>query len=384
MKPILALAIVCSGLYACNNKTAETQNKPDILASNIDSTVKPGDDFFEYANGGWIKKNPIPGAESGWGIGNLVMEENYNRLKKINDDAVAAKAAEGTISQKIGDFWQSAMDSAAIDKAALSPLQADLDRINSITDAASLLKVSAELKRKGVNCLFGDYIAQDDKNSESMAYILSQGGIGMPNRDYYFNSDERTLKVKAAYKDYLLKTFKQLGNDEAAAQKNVEAVYKLEEKLAKASRKLADLRDPYKNYNKMSIDGLGKIAGNINWKDFMATSGINKLDTVIVGQPEFYTALSNEIKSTPIDDWKSYLRFHLVQSFAGYLDKTSVDNAFEYRKTLTGATEQRPRWKRVLDAEENAMGEALGQLFVKEYFNEKAKKTLHRFSGSHT
>jgi len=374
MKPILAFAVVCTGLYSCNTHSNDTTRKDDILAYNIDSTVKPGDDFFLYANGNWIKKNPIPGSESGWGIGNLVMEENYSRLKKINEDAVAAKAAEGTITQKIGDFWTSAMDSAAIDKAGLSPVKPDLDKIASAQNATALVKIAAELKRKGVSCLFGDYIAQDDKNSEVMAYILTQGGLGMPNREYYFNADERTLKVKTAYKDYLLKTFKQLGDDEVTAQKNSVAVFTLEEKLAKSSRKLADLRDPYRNYNKMSIEGLGKIAPAISWKDFFTATGISQLDSVIVGQPEFYTTLSKEITATPLDDWKNYLRFHLVRSYAAYLDKTSVDNAFEYRKTLTGATEQRPRWKRVLDAEEDAMGEALGQLFVKEYFNETAKK----------
>ncbi len=236
------------------------------------------------------------------------------------------------------------------------------------------MTVVAELKRKGVDCLFGDYIAQDDKNSEVMAYIMSQGGLGMPNRDYYFNTDERTVNIRAAYKDYLMKTLKQLANDDATAQKNVTAIYALEEKLAKASRKLADLRDPYKNYNKVSLGGLGKIAGNINWSDFIKNSGITKLDSVIVGQPEFYTALSNELKATPLDVWKNYLRIRVIQSYADYLDKTTYENYFNYRKSLTGATEQRPRWKRALDAEEDAMGEVLGQLFVKEYFNETAKK----------
>lgn len=378
MKQIIAIAFVCGGLYACNSKQTETTAKPDILASNIDSTLKPGDDFFMYANGNWVKNTPIPASESGWGIGQLVQEEIYNRLKKINEDAVAAKADDGTITQKIGDFWQSAMDTAALDKAGLSPLKNDLDKIAAAQNANELIAVAAVLKRKGVNCLFGDYIAQDDKNSEVMAFRLDQGGLGMPDRDYYFNTDERTLKVRSAYKDFLLKTFMQLGNDAATAQKNVNAVYALEEKLAKASRKLEDRRDPYKNYNKMDLAGLAKISSNINWTDYFKNAGINKIDTVIVGQPEFYTALSNQLKATPLDDWKNYLRSHLIQSYASYLDKTTADNLFEYRKTLTGATEQRPRWKRVLDAEENAMGEALGQLFVKEYFNETAKK---RYDG---
>ncbi len=372
MKKILAFALACSCLYACNNSTGS--NKPDLLAANIDSSIKPGDDFFEYANGGWIKKTPLPESESGWGIGNLVQDEIYNRLKKINEDAVATKNEDGTISQKIGDFWQTAMDSVALDKAGITPLQTDLDQINAIQNITGMLQVAADLNKKGVNILFSDYVAQDDKNSEMMAFKLDQGGLGMPNRDYYFKTDERTGKVRTAYKLYLLKTFKQLGAADDAAQKNADAVYALETKLATASRKLEDLRDPYKNYNKMDLAALNKLTTNINWNDFTKNIGITKIDSVIVGQPEFYSALSNEIKNSSMDDWKNYLRFHLVASYAGFLDKTSFDNAFEYRKSLTGAKEPRPRWKRVLDAEEATMGEALGQLFVKEYFNETAKK----------
>ena len=372
MKNLLALVIACSSLYACNN--ASDPEKTDLLLSNIDSAIKPGENFFEYANGGWIKRTPMPESESGWGIGNLVQDEIYNRLKKINEDAVADKKAEGTISQKIGDFWQIAMDTVALDKAGISPLKEDLDKINAIKTTSDLLNLASEFDKKGVAVLFSDYVAQDDKNSEMMAFKLDQGGLGMPNRDYYFNTDERTTKVRAAFKTYLLKTFKQLGDDDATAQKNAEAVYVLETKLAKASRKLEDLRDPYKNYNKMNVEGLNQIASNIDWGNYIKNLGITKLDSVIVGQPEFYSALSNEIKNTSMEDWKNYLRFHLVQSCATYLDKASFDNFFEYRKSLTGATAPRPRWKRVLDAEENAIGEALGQLFVKEYFNETAKK----------
>ncbi len=372
MKKISGFFIACTFLFSCSNN--DTKPKTDLLASNLDTTVSPADDFFMYANGGWIKKTPMPESESGWGIGNLVQDEIYNRLKKINENAVAEKAADGTVSQKIGDFWQSAMDTVALDKAGLSALKDDIAKIDAIQDAAGLLTVAADLKQKGVNCLFNDYVGQDDKNSESMAYKLDQGGLGMPNRDYYFKTDDRTVKVRKAFQDYLVKTFKQFGNDSATAQLNATAVYSLETKLANASRKLEDLRDPYLNYNKMDIATLTKTAANINWADFFKNTGITKIDSVIVGQPEFYTALSNEIKNTSIADWKNYLKFHLVQSNSGYLDKTSFDNFFAYRQSLSGAKEPRPRWKRVLDAEEGAMGEALGQLFVKEYFNETAKK----------
>jgi len=359
-------------LFACNQP--EPTAKPDFLSSNIDTTVSPSDDFFGYANGGWIKKNPIPDAESAWGIGFLVQEEIYKRLKKINDDAENEKAADGTVSQKIGDFWYSGMDTIDINKKGLSPLQADLDTIDAIHTTQDLLLVTAFLHNKGINALFGDGVGQDDKNSEVMAYQLKQGGLGMPNRDYYFNTDERTVGVRKAYNKYILQTFMQLKSDSAAATKKANAVYQLETKLAKASRKLVDLRDPYKNYNKMTIAALGKLSGNINWPVYLQKVGIHTLDSAIVGQPEFYSALSNEIKNTPIEDWKNYLRFHLIQGSAAYLNSQTYQNAFEFRKSLTGAKEPRPRWKRILDAEEGAMGEALGQLFVKEYFNEKAKQ----------
>jgi putative endopeptidase len=373
MKKVFALSAVCISLYACNSKTTI---KPDLLDANIDSTVTPTTDFFEYANGGWIKHNPIPGSESGWGIGNLVQEEIYNRLKKINEDAVsnADKAAAGSVEQKIGDFWKTAMDSVNLNEAGLKPLLSDLDRITAVKSAEELINLGADLKTKGVRLFFNDYVAQDDKNSEVMAYKLDQGGLGMPNRDYYFDTDDKTVKVRAAYRLYLSKTFKQLGNDSLTADKNAAAVYNLETLMAKASRKLQDLRDPYKNYNKMAWQGLSKTAANINWAAFAKSTGVDKADSVIVGQPEFFTALSNAVKMVPLDDWKNYFRFHLVQSNAGVLDDATFMNAFTYRQSLSGAKEPRLRWKRVLDNEEGAIGEALGQLFVKEFFDERAKK----------
>lgn len=376
MNKIVSAACILALFSACNAGADKTSTRPavDMLASHIDTTVKPSADFFEYANGGWLKQNPIPASESGWGIGNVVQDTIYNRLRKINEDAVGAHAANGTITQKIGDFWQGAMDTVALNKAGISPLRPDLDKIDAIQNVTDLIQETAELKIKGIRCLFSDYVTQDDKNSNVMVYKLGQGGLGMPNRDYYFNTDARTEKVRKAYKDYLLKTFQQLGGDSSTTLRKATAVYALETKLAAASRRLQDLRDPYKNYHKMDAAQLRTLAPVIDWNTYTKAIGISNLDTVVIGQPEFYTALNTALTTVPVADWKSYLQFHLIQSQSGYLDSVSFNNAFAYASSLSGAKDQRPRWKRVLDAEEHAMGEALGQLFVKEYFNATAKK----------
>jgi putative endopeptidase len=369
------LLTACSGvlLFACND-TNTTANKPDVLVANMDSTVKPSEDFFLYANGGWIKKNPIPNDQSSWGIGNLVVEENLIRLRKINEDAAKEKAAKGTASQKIGDFWTTAMDSAKIESLGTKPLDAYLQRISAITDQPTLLATVTELSKIGVNTMFADYITQDDKNSDVMAYKLWQGGIGLPEREYYFKTDSSTVSIRKAYQKHIYNILKMLGQDTASASKSAANLLVLETKLAKASRKIEDLRDPYANYNKMAINDLGKLSSTIDWKSYVQGIGVTKVDSVIVGQPEFFKALDAAVKTTPIEDWKNYLRFRLVRSFANGLPEAYGIETFNFNKLLSGAKERRPRWKRVLQSEESAMGELLGQLYAKEFFNETAKK----------
>jgi putative endopeptidase len=348
--------------------------KEDFLAANIDSSVRPSDNFSLFSMGSWIRKTPIPEAESQWGLGDLVQEELYSRLRKINEEAEKENATKGSISQKIGDFWYSGMDSVSIENKGLTPLQQELDQIDAIQSKSDLFDITADLHRKEIYTLFTDYIYQDDKSSNEMAYHLLQGGLGMPNRDYYFNSDKRTVEVRRAYSKYLFLTFKQLGADSNTARKKSASVYHLETRLAGASRKLVELRDPYRNYNKMDLAELKKLSPDFDWPAYLSKIGITALDSIIVGQPEFFTELNNSIKNTSLEDWKDYLRFQLVFNSAKYLDNQTYTNYFNYHRSLSGVTEPRARWKRVLDAEETAMGEALGQLFVKEYFNEKAKQ----------
>jgi putative endopeptidase len=358
---------------ACNRPTPAA--KPDFLAANIDTTVSPAEDFFAFANGGWIKRTPIPDAESSWGLGNLVEEEIYNRLKKVNDDALQQQAAKGTITQKIGDFWYSGMDSADIEKQGLSPLKPELDEIRAINSKEDLTKVGAEMHLKGIRVFFSDNVQQDDKNSAAMALELNQGGLGMPNRDYYFNTDARATAVRRAYQQYQVETFEELGADSVTATKKSKAVFALETRLAHASRKLADLRDPYKNYHKMDLAELKRLTPAFDWAVYFQRIGaIPTLDSVIVGQPEFYTELNGQLAKTSLEDWKDYLSFMLVFRSAPYLDSRTYGNYFAYSQTLSGVKVPKVRWKRVIDAEQQAIGEALGQLFVKEYFSDTAKQ----------
>lgn len=365
----LFIALLAFIATACN-----TSKQRDILAENIDTTINPADDFFAYANGFWLKHNPIPGDETSWGIGQLVNEEIYSRKLKINEAAAAKSNAKG-IDQQIGDFWKAAMDTVAIEKQGLSPLQAELTAIQNTTDLPSLLNQAAKMHAYGVGVFFGEGVSQDAKNSELMSYQLWQGGLGLPSRDYFFNTDERSVKIKMAYSPYVKTIFTLMGTESSVADKKAQAIVAFEEALAKNSRKLEALRDPYANYNKMSIAELNKLTSAINWQSIIATIGLKKVDTIIVGQPEFLVALNALLKSTDIQTLKDYMSFHLVNDYASYLSAAFANARFDfYGKVIRGTKAQRPRWKRVLDAEEGAMGEALGQLFAKEYFNETAKK----------
>ncbi|CAL1521285.1 M13 family metallopeptidase [Chitinophaga sp. MM2321] len=379
MKKYLLTTMGIAGMatfMACNQgkRTPDaTQSTPDALAANVDSTVNPAQDFFDYANGGWIKRNPIPPEYSSWGIGNLVQEELYKRLRIINEHAAENPADD--ISRKIAAFWKSGMDSVGINAAGIKPIEDQLKAIDAVTTPQQLLQLAAT-QNIFTGAMCQTYIAQDAKNSDVMALQFYQGGLGLPNRDYYFNTDDRTTKVRQAYPAHIARMLQFTGLDSSAANTAANNILQLETILAKSSRKLEALRDPEANYHKMPVTALNKIAGNIDWISFIKQQGVNSFaDTIIVGQPEFYTALSNAVKSQPLETWKNYLKWHLISSAAPALSDTIALTDFAFYGTLLrGQEKQKPRWKRVLDTEERAMGEALGQLFVKEFFNATAKK----------
>jgi putative endopeptidase len=380
IKKTVLLSLTVSLLTACNNnkpveadKAAEVA-KPDVLKEDLDTTVNPAADFFDYANGGWIKKNPIPGDQAAWGIGNLVIEENLNRLKEIADKALKANAATNTPEQQIGDFWSTAMDSTKLESEGLTNLKPYLDKVNAISDITSLIAVVSELKRIGSSTLFSDFVTIDPKKSDLMTYMFNQGGIGLPEREYYFKNDSSNVHIRAEYVKHITKILTMSGEDSAAAKTAAKNILALETKMAAASRKVEDLRDPYANYNKLAIKDIDKLGANIKLKSYLEYAGVKNIDSIIVGQPEFFKSLNTLLVSVPVSDWKNYVKYNLVNDLAEVLPNKFGEEAFNFNRLFSGAKVRRPLWKRSIALLESKMGELLGQLYIKEYFNEKTKK----------
>jgi len=350
------------------------QEKGDFLTKAIDKNVDPGVDFFKYATGTWMKNNPIPESERAWGIGNLVQEETYSRLRKILEEAENSKSSLGSSEQKIGDFYFTGMDTVSREKQGITPLKFELEKIDQIKSKQDVVDVITLLKKEGVGAMFGLGVGQDDKNSEQYALFMSQSGLGLPNREYYFRKDTRTENIRNEYKKHVTKMFQLLGENEKDAAKSSAAVYQIELSLADSSRKLEDLRDPYKNYNKMTVTNLQTLAPELNWQDIVDKVGAQKADSVIIGQPEFFKQLSNAINMFSLSQWRAYLKWHLVNSFADRLSDAFEKENFNFRGTvMTGVKKERPRWKKIQDATERAMGELLGQVYVQKYYSPKTK-----------
>jgi putative endopeptidase len=373
---LLALSLAL-GVSACNSSQEKktTATFADPLVANMDSTLNPGDDFFKYACGTWLKNNPIPSTEKSWGIWSLVQDETYDRMRRISEDAGKRHATDGTAEQKIGDFYFVGMDTLTIEKQGITPLQPELDRIGNIKSLNDLQEVLALYHTYGIGPLFGAYIYQDEKNSEKQMLHLYQSGLGLPDRDYYFNNDARTTNIRNEYIKHLAKMFTLMGDDSTLASKNANVVMSIEKNLAKSSRKLEALRDPYENYNKMAAANMKSLTSSINWPKLFTDMHMRDIDTVIVGQPEFFKEVDRSLKAISINDWKTYLRWNLIGTFSPYLSSTFDKANFEFNgKVLSGVKAQRPRWKRILDVQEGAMGDLLGQLYVKKYVSPAIKK----------
>lgn len=352
--------------------------KKFIDRANMDLAVKPGDDFFEYANGTWLKNNAIPAKETGWGSFLQLRDFNINAVQSLLKKAEANKnAAPGSIEKRVGDFYAAGMDSVTIEKLGYSPIKPDMEKINQINDLKGVLDEVAYMRTNGIGSpMFGFGVGQDSKNPNKMVINLYQGGTSLPDRDYYLKNDARVQKIQTAYKTYIITLFTSTGSDAATAQKNAETIFNIEKTLATAQMSRVEMRDPQKTYNKFAVIDFNKTTPTLNWVDLMAKMKVTGQDSVIVGQPKFFTDLSSLLTATPVADWKTYLQWNLLKGSASLLSSPFVKASFAYSQVLSGQKVQTPRWQRMSSATDRTVGELLGQLYVKEYFTPEAKARM--------
>jgi predicted metalloendopeptidase len=354
-------------------KTKADESSKPIDSSNFDTSVKPSDDFFLYANGGWIKRTTIPPDETRWGSFNSLIEQNKDALHAVAEKAAKINSTDPD-RKKVGDYYASGMGEKTIEAMKAKPLKDDLAKIDSMKDKNDVLKEIAHLHMSGVNAFFNFGSSQDDKDSTREIAQAAQGGLGMPDRDYYTKTDDASKKLRDQYVAHITKMLTLLGEPATKADEDAKKIMALETSLAEASRTRVELRDPDKNYNKMTQDELQKLTPDWNWGDYFKEIGLTNPGDIDVHQPDFFKAVNTAFTSTSLDDWRSYLRWHLINAAASALSSDFVNEDFNFKEeTLRGAKQIKPRWKRVVSSEDGEIGEALGKLYVNEYFPPAAK-----------
>ena len=343
--------------------------------ANLNRSVSPCDNFYEFVNGSWMKSHPIPAAWPSWDSFNGLQNQNQQALHEILEEAARDKTAEpGSNWQKIGDFYASCMDEGEVESAGLKPLEPALEQIAGIEDTAGLEKEIARLQHLGVNAVFAFGSEQDLKDSTQVIAGAGQGGLGLPDRQYYVDDDDRSKQLRTEYLAHVTNMFKLMGDSDDKARSEAKAVLDVETVLAKSSKKREDLRDPEANYHPMSLTQLDALTPHLSWKQYFTEVGIPGLKDADVGQIEFFKTLDQSIASVPLDAWKTYLRWHLIHSVATSLPQRFVNENFDfYGQKLTGSKELLPRWQRCVEATDRELGEALGQYYVQRYFPPAAK-----------
>lgn len=376
-KSVVALCALAA-MTAAAKPLAPMGPEPPVPAfsfSYMDRSVSPATNFYLFCDGDWVKKNPVPADKSRWGGFVQLGERNAWLIHAVLEDAAASKSPKGTPRREAGDFYYSAMDTNRLEKLRFKPIEADLKRVETVKSTDDLFHLLARFHNEGIGGIFGAGFDPDAKQSSIYALQLEQGGLSMPDRDYYLK--EGFAEQRKAYREHVAKMFTLLGEkpEEAAAQADV--VLNLETEMAKASRTRVELRDPNKNYNKVSKAEL--LAGNrsIHWDIYLSDRDLGKVSYAIVGQPEYFEAVDKLISSRPLSEWKTYLRWHVLHSAAPYLcHDADIENFNFFGKTLSGQPEQEPRWKRAYRMLDGSIGEAVGQLYVEKYFPPAAKARM--------
>jgi predicted metalloendopeptidase len=375
------ISLACGSIEILRAGQEQGSAKPSGPAAHgvdlaiLDKTCKPCEDFYQYANGLWLSKNPVPAAFPSWGRFNELAERNRELLHQILEGAAAnTKASPGSNERKIGDFYASCMDEKQINAAGANPLDAEIARINGIRSAGELQVEVARLQGTGVRAPFDFGSTQDAKNSSQVIGGADQGGLGLPDRDYYTKTDEKSKQLRQQYEEHVAKMLALAGDDDNKAAIEAKAVVELETKLAEASLTRVERRDPEMTYHKMNRSELRALTPNWSWEDYFQEIGYTNIDSVDVSAPKFFETMSRALQETPLETWKTYLRWHLVNLTAPYLSESFVDEDFNFKgRVLQGTKELLPRWKRCVSATDRQLGEALGQIYAQKYFPPEAK-----------
>ena len=372
------LAMSATAFAACKHKESSEEAKRTVFfdKSGMDTTLKPGDDFALYANGNWFRKTKIPASEDGWGSFYILSDDNIKQIHNILEDVSSKNNDAGSLEQKVGDLYKSGMDTATLEKLGYDPIKPLLAKISALKDYKELVKYAADGFKTGDGLLFGFYVSPDDRISTKNVAHFDQTGLSLPDKDYYTKTDTATVKIRAAFVKYIAQLFSFTGVDAATAAKKADGILKLETEIAKSHLAPVELRDPVKNYHKLTIAELQKQIPDIDLKDAFERMEL-KTDTVLVGQPGYYMALDNLLKSEPIDVWKDKASFAVLDDASGSLSKKFRDANFDfYNRALYGQKEQKERWKTMAYTVDGSLGELLGQLYVAKYFPPDAKTRM--------
>ena len=370
--PILALALATT---ACQEKKQE-QNI-GIQEANLDRTVSPNADFYQFACGGWMKANPLTDEYSRYGSFDKLAENNQAQLKGLIEELAAKKSEVGSVAQKIGDMYNIAMDSAKLNADGVAPIQSQLKEIQEVKDRKELLPLIAKMRRQGLGAYFGVYIGADDMNSSMNLLQTYQSGLGLSDRDYYLKDDEQNKNIRAKYEQHVAKMFQLAGWTEAEAVKAAADVMKIETRLANVHYDKLKLRDPYANYHKMSLTDLKKEIPGIDWDVYFTTIGLQNVTELNLAQPEPIKEVAAILNQEDLNVQKSYLQWKLIRAASSYLSDAFAAESFDfYGKTLSGTKEMKPRWKRAVANVDGMLGEAVGQMYVQKYFPVEAKERM--------
>ncbi len=360
-------------LIAISVATTVGQSGHGYDLGSLDKDTPACTDFYQYANGGWLAANPIPAAYSSWGVANILNEKTRDQLHEILESAAKnTKAVKGSSEQKVGDYYASCMDEAKIEAEGIKPLEPEFARIDKISNQKSLQDEIGHLHSIGINAVFSSGATQDFKNSAEVTEGVIQGGLGLPDRDYYIAADK--AKVRDEYVKHVAKMFELLGNDPAKAAAAAQTIMALETKLAEASLTRVELRDPEKLYHRMTMVQMKDVTPGFDWPNYFQNTGLKKKTDVNVATPNFFKGLGEWLTATSIADWQTYLRWNVINSTAAALSSKFVDEDFNFKGTiLQGRKENLPRWKRCVSGADGALGEALGEVYVKTAFPPAAK-----------